>query len=179
MTYAIEMFFNEEMEKKLFHYVERIAEENLSRKFLDYRARPHVALAGFNDVDEKECIERLKEFAGNHCKLPAYIGSLGMFTDTKTIFASPIMTESMYQLQRELHECFRGFDTKGYEWYLPERWVPHCTLALMREESNEEFYKACDLLLREFEKVNGNFESIGLVKITPFAEEIFVAKFKG
>ena len=29
MQYAIELFFNEEMEKKLFHYAQRIAEEML------------------------------------------------------------------------------------------------------------------------------------------------------
>ena len=39
------------------------------------------------DVDEQKCIERLAEFAQSHKQLPAYIGSVGMFTDTKTIFA--------------------------------------------------------------------------------------------
>ena len=179
MTYAIELFFNKEMENKLFHYVERIAEEKISSRFLEYKARPHVALAGFNDVDEKECIEKLKEFAKKQNAIPAYIGSLGVFTDTKTIFASPIMTDELHRIHRELHECLCGFDTKGYEWYFPDRWVPHCTLALMRDEGDESFYKACDLVLREFEKVNGVFDSIGLVKITPYAEEVFVVELMG
>ena len=179
MTYAIELFFNEEMEKKLFYYIERLAKEKISTTFFDYKARPHVALAGFKDVDEKECIEKLKEFAKNHKSIPAYIGSLGMFPDTKTIFASPIMTDSIYQMHRELHESFCGFDSKGYEWYYPGRWVPHSTLAMMGGESDDAFYKACDLMIREFEKVNGVFESIGLVKITPYAEEIFVIDLIG
>ena len=43
-------------------------------------------------------------------QMPAYIASVGMFTDTKTIFASPTMNDEMYQFQRELHECLHNFD---------------------------------------------------------------------
>ena len=179
MQYAIELFFDEEMEKKLFHYAERIAEEKLSTKYLEWKTKPHITLACFNDVDEKECARRLKLFAQKQQILPAHIGSLGMFPDTKTIFASPIMTSSMYRMQRELHECLHGFDTRGWEWYLPDRWVPHCGIALMKEDAEESFYKACDLVLREFEKINGTFSAIGLVKISFPVEEIFVADLKG
>ena len=139
MQYAIELFFNEEMEKKLFDYAHRIAQQGLSTKYLEWKTRPHITLACFNDVDEKECVKRLKEFAKGRNTLPAYIGSVGMFTDTKTIFASPIMTSWMYELQREVHECMSCFDTAGWEWYLPDRWVPHCGIALMSEDDNEAY----------------------------------------
>ena len=49
----------------------------------------------------------------------------------------------------------------------------------MSEDDEESYYKACDLVLREFEKVNGVFASIGLVNISFPVEEIFVAEFKG
>ena len=130
-------------------------------------------------MDEEECIERLKLFVKKQRTLPAYIGSLGMFTDTKTIFASPIMTSSMYQIQRELHECLSDFDTRGWEWYMPDRWVPHCGIALMKEDTEEAYYKACDLVLREFKKINGIFEKIGLVKVSFPVEEIFMAELEG
>ena len=48
----------------------------------------HLTLACFNDVDEEKCIELLKSFAQTHRKMPAYIASVGMFNDTKTIFVS-------------------------------------------------------------------------------------------
>ena len=179
MQYAIELYFNEEIEKKLYRYAEKIAEEKLSTKYLEWKTRPHITLACFNDVDEKKCIERLKLFAEKQKALPAYIGSVGMFPDTKTIFASPIMTGSMYRFQREIHECLCDFDTRGCEWYLPDYWVPHCTLALMSEDDEKSYYKACDLVLREFEKINGKFASVGLVKISFPLEEIFTVELKG
>lgn len=178
MKYAIELFFNEELEKRLLYYSQRIADEKLSTKYFEWKTRPHITLGCFNDVDEKACIEKMKLFAQKQTAFPAYIGSLGMFTDTKTIFASPIMTGSMYQMHRELHEHLRGFDTRGWEWYLPDRWVPHCQIALMKEDDEESYYKACDLVLREFEKVYGVFASIGLVKISFPVEEIFVTELK-
>ena len=176
MQYAIELFFNEEMEQNLLHYAKRISEENLSTNWLEWKTRPHITLACFKDVDEEKCTALLKEFAQKHQSFPAYIGSVGMFTDTKTIFASPIMTSALYDIQRELHECMSDFDAHAYPWYLPGRWVPHCGLAMMSEDEPEAFYKACDLVLREFRKHSGTFSEIGLVKVSFPVEDICTVK---
>lgn len=173
MQYAIELYFDEETEKSLFQLAQRVADENLSTKFLEWKTRPHLTLACFNDVNEQKCIEQLKLFAQSHPTVPAYIGSIGMFNDTKTIFASPIMNKSMYQLQAELHESLKEHDTTGWEWYCPDRWVPHCTLALTGEDDSSVFYRASELLLREFKKTSGEFVAIGLVKITFPVKEIY------
>lgn len=173
MQYAIELYYDKETENKLFELAKKIADEGISTKFLEWKTRPHLTLACYNDVDETECIEKLKGFAENHKAAPAYLGSIGMFNDTKTIFVSPVMNSSMYQLQRELHETLSGFDAKGWEWYCPDMWVPHCTIALTREDNDEAFFQASDLLLHDFKKMSGKFVSIGLVKVTFPVEEIF------
>ena len=64
------------------------------------------------------------------------------------------------------------FDTTGWEWYCPNSWMPHCTVALTKDDEEEVFYKASDLILREFKKLVGEFVSIGLVKISFPVEEI-------
>ncbi len=173
MQYAIELFFDKEMEEKIYSLAKRVAEEKLSTKYLEWKTRPHITLGCFNDVDEEKCIEQLKLFAQTHKQMPAYLGSVGMFNDTRAIFASPVMTESMYEFQRELHKYMQGFDTTGWEWYLPNRWVPHCTLAMTQEDDEEVFFKASELILREFDKLGGKFVSIGLIKITSPVEEIY------
>lgn len=172
MQYAIELYFDEETEKKLLRLAQRVADENLSTKFLEWKTRPHITLACFNNVDEVKCTELLKAFASDHNVMPAYIGSVGMFNDTKTIFVSPIMNKSMYQFHGELHAAFKDFDSAGWDWYCPDRWVPHCTMALTKEDADEVFYKASDLILHESEKIAGEFTTIGLTKITFPVEEI-------
>ena len=178
MKYAIELYFDKETEQKLNQLSQKIADAKISTKFLEWKTRPHLTLACYNDVDENRCIESLKDFAQSHKRMPAYIGSVGMFNDTKTIFVSPIMNSAMYQFQRELFESLTEFDTKGWEWYHPDRWVPHCTIALTGEDNEEAFFQASDLLLREFRKISGKFVEIGLVKITVPVEELYTVDLK-
>ncbi len=178
MQYAIELYFDKEVEHCIYELAKKVAAEKISTKFLEWKTRPHLTLACFNDVEEAECVEKIKIFASNHRAMPANIGSIGMFNDTKTIFVSPVMNSGMYQFQRELHACLSGFDVKGWEWYCPDEWVPHCTIALTRGDNNDAFFKASELLLREFRKMSGKFVSIGLVKITFPVEEIFTTDLK-
>lgn len=176
MQYAIELYFDKATEDIIFSLAQKIADANISTKFLEWKTRPHLTLGCFNDVDEEKCMEKLKAFVDTHKIMPAYIGSVGMFNDTKTIFLSPIMNRSMYQFQGELHEYFEELDTRGWEWYCPEKWVPHCTVALTGEDSDQAFFDACNLILHEFRKIAGEFVSIGLVKITCPVEEIGVVE---
>lgn len=177
MQYAIEMYFDEKTEVRLWDLARGVADSGISYGFIKWKSRPHITLACFSDVDEELCAVKLRAFAEKHDRIPAYIGSVGMFTDTGVVFASPIMTGAMYDLQRELHECMSGFDTKGWEWYLPNRWVPHCGLAMTQDDPRESFFRASDLILHEFEKLAGEYVSVGLVKITCPVQELRTFRF--
>ena len=176
MKYAIEMFYDEETEEKLYSLARKVADANLSTKFLEWKTRPHVTLACFNDVDEEKCIEKLRDFAKCHKAVPANLDSIGMFNDTRVIFISPTMNRAMYNLHEELHKCMEEFDKEGWHWYCPDDWVPHCAMVLAGEDDEEIFYKASDLILREFRKMYGQFTKLGLVRITFPVEEIFTVE---
>lgn len=178
MKYAIELFYDEVTERKLYELAQKVAEANLSTKYLEWKTRPHVTLACFNDVDEEKCIEKLKEFAKTHKAAPANLESIGMFNDTKVVFISPTMNRFMFELHEELHTCMQDFDTTGWNWYCPDDWVPHCAIVLAGEDDDEIFYKSSDLILREFQKIFGQFTRVGLVKITFPVEEIYIAELE-
>lgn len=175
MKYAIEAYFDRNTEAALAHLAGRVAEEGISTKFLEWKSRPHITLACYNDIDEVDCIPKLKAFAAAKGKLPIAFHSVGMFTDTGTIFASPVGNGALFALQRELHAVLCGYDATGWEWYLPDRWTPHCTLALTGEDGKEAFYRASGLILREFRKMQGAIVSAGLVRISFPVEEIYTA----
>ena len=178
MTYAIEMYFDKETEDKIMSLSNKIADSSLSTKFLEWKTRPHVTLAVFNDVDENKCIDLMKQFVKGKKAIPAFLSGVGMFTDTKVIYLNPSMKKCMYELHAELHEIFKDFDVKGWEWYQPDGWVPHCTIALNSEDKEEVFYKTSELVLREFKKMSGEYTGIGLVKITFPVEEIATVYFE-
>ena len=178
MTYAIEMYFDKETEEKIMSLAHKIADNELSTKFLEWKTRPHVTLAVFNDVDENKCVELLKEFVKGKKTIYAFLSGVGMFNETKTVFLNPSMKRSMYQLHTELYEAFKEFDTQGWEWYLPDALVPHCTVALNSEDEEDAFYKTSELVLREFKKMEGKYTALGLVKITFPVEEIETVYFE-
>ena len=177
MTYAIEMYFDKETESKIMNLAQKVADAKLSTKFLEWKTRPHITMAVFNDVDENKCIDLLKEFVKDVKSIPAFLDSVAMFNDTKTVFLNPTMTKNMYQLHASLHEKLKEFDTQGWEWYLPDGWVPHCAVALNGEDEEDAFYKTSELILREFKKTEGKYVSLGLVKITFPVEEIATIPF--
>ena len=53
-----------------------------------------------------------------------------------------------------------------------------CTVALTSEDEDSVFYKASDLILHEFEKLEGLCSSVGLVKITFPVEELVTFDFQ-
>ncbi len=178
MVYAIEMYFDKETEEKIMSLAHKIADSKLSTKYLEWKTRPHVTLAVFNDVDEGKCIDLMKEFVKGRKAIPAFLSAVGMFNDTKVVYLNPSMKKSMYQMHTELYEAIKDFDFKGWEWYQPDGWVPHCTIALSSEDEDDIFYKTSELVLREFEKMSGKYTAIGLVKITFPVEEIATVDFE-
>ena len=178
MTYAIEMYFDKETEEKIMSLAKKVADAGLSTKYLEWKTRPHITLAVFNDVGEDRCTELLERFAKAHKAIPAFWESVGMFNETKTIFLSPIMTRSIYDLHSELYALINEFDSTGWEWYQPDVWVPHCTVALTSEDEEKIFYQASNLILREFKKLEGLYSSFGLVKITFPVEELVTFDFQ-
>ena len=86
MKYAVELYFDEDTEEKIFALARKIAEAGISTKFLDWKTRPHLTLGCFNDVEEEKCIQKIQAFTDSHKVIQAYIRSVGMFNDTKTIF---------------------------------------------------------------------------------------------
>lgn len=45
MQYAVELYFDKETENKLMDLAQRLADEKLSTKFLEWKTRPHLTLA--------------------------------------------------------------------------------------------------------------------------------------
>ena len=101
-------------------------------------------------------------FAQKQQTLPAYIGSLGMFTDTKTIFFSYYDKLHVSDSKKYIIVCviLTHEDGNGICQIVGFR-IVDCSDERGRRRI---LYKACDLVLREFEKINGKFASIGLVK---------------
>ena len=54
--------------------------------------------------------------------------------------------------------------------------VPHCTVAMTKDEPEKAFFDASDFVLHKFKKIQGMFKSIGLVKVTFPVEELYTVE---
>ena len=179
MMYAIEMYFDKETEEKIMRLAQKIADAGLSTKYLEWKTRPHVTLAVYNDIDVDRCAQLLEKFANDHKAFPAFFDAVGMFNYTKTIFLSPIMTRSLYELHSDLYALMQEFEASAWEWYKqPDCWVPHCTVALTSEDEENVFYEASKLVLHEYKKLEVVYTSVSLVKISFPVEELKTFDFR-
>ena len=178
MIYAIEMYFDKATEEKIMDIARKVADAGISTKYLEWKTRPHITLGVFNDVHENRCTKLLERFAAKHKPVKAHLHSVAAWSDTKVVYLNPHMTRWLYELHDEVYELMKEFDTRGWEQYMPENWDAHCTVALTSEDGEEAFYKANDLILREFTKIDGMYTSVGLVRITFPVDKLTTFDFK-
>ena len=71
MRYAIEMYFDKETEEKIMRLAQKIADAGLSTKYLEWKTRPHVTLAVYNDIDVDRCAQLLQKWHSLHSLMPS------------------------------------------------------------------------------------------------------------
>lgn len=55
MKYAIELYFDKDTEENIIKLAEGIAKEGINKKYLEWKTRPHITIAIFNDIDIEKC----------------------------------------------------------------------------------------------------------------------------
>lgn len=104
------------------------------------RHRPHVSLTVTESLDHGELAPVRDAVAGH---LPSVLlNLLGTFPGSEGIlFLAPVVTDDLLALHTRLQNALAGQRVTQWPYYLPGRWVPHCTLAqgLSRDEIAQAF----------------------------------------
>ena len=93
------------------------------------RHRPHVSLAVAEDMSPAHAdvaAEPLREATD----LALRLGSVAVFPGRQgVLYLSVVPTMRLLRLHREIHARLLGAGVETLRHYLPDAWVPHCTLA--------------------------------------------------
>jgi 2'-5' RNA ligase len=128
MRYAIELMLDDPPTRVLRSVKRRLA-ATLDVPAPPVSADPHVTLGVCDTLDVERCQAVLADLALEP-PLPCRFDSLGIFAANPTVlFAAPVVTAELLALHATFHERFRPIATGQSAFYLPGRWVPHCTLA--------------------------------------------------
>lgn len=168
MPYAIEMFFDEELDATIRSVWNKLAERKLAPYLAGCGSRPHVSLAVYDDLDVPTAEDRLKSFAASLAPFSMMMWNLGIFSSPPVVFYAPQVTQGLLALHSKFHDHFQGLGQGPAEYYLPGRWVPHCALAVRVEPSR--LPRVVDTCRKECPPVSGEVREIGIVRFLPVVQ---------
>ena len=120
--------------------IERTATLSGNSYMLDINIPPHVTLGCFLSDEQSDLLEKVESFVKSVTPFEVTFHSIGAF-EPYVLFASPVKDERLTQLNALLHESLlNSYEPAENANYLPDRWMPHCSLAVRLDA--EQFAKA-------------------------------------
>ena len=166
MGYAVELYFNPELEAALRQLRQRLSEAGVSSALDELGDRPHVSLAVLHDVDVEACSAMLDQFARATPAFPVSLASIGVFPSSEgVVFLAPVMTETLWQVHRDCHSRLAGIKARPSDLYLHNRWVAHSTQAIHVPAA--EMGRAVETYLAHFRPLTGVLTEVGLIEFRP------------
>ncbi|EEL50952.1 MULTISPECIES: 2'-5' RNA ligase family protein [Bacillus cereus group] len=124
---------------------------------------PHITLADYHTLDLKTYGEKLEKFTENIECFPVEFASVGTFPTNGTIFLAPTITGRLLELHQSFHNHFKDFHDHPHSYYVPEKWVPHCTIANRLEQ--EQFVRVMETVYKNFSAQKATIESLKLIRV--------------
>jgi 2'-5' RNA ligase len=129
-------------------------------------SRPHISLAVYHDLDADAFVPRLEALFKHAAPIELEFHSIGLFPGKPPIFyIAPSFTDSLRELHHSFHEAMEAFYPQEVLYYLPNHWVPHCTVAIDGERRDAG--RILTELLDWFKPFSFRIESAGLIKFYP------------
>jgi 2'-5' RNA ligase len=127
--------------------------------------RPHITLAVYevNRIDPYEA--KLSPVASALDPFPVLLESLGVFPEHGVVFLAPRMSQRLFSLHRTVIEAFLTLNDSDRsllvgDFLLPDRWVPHVTLA--GSLTRPQVLKGLAICLQQWAPIQGYATGIGM-----------------
>ena len=128
MAFSIELHFDEKSNSIIRSMWKKLSEANISDYMDKYGVFPHISLAVFDDIDIQSVEKLIEKVIKNESTFTLKMSSLGIFPSNQNIlFLSPVPSERLINLHTKLHFAIKDIES-NWDYYLPNQWVPHCTL---------------------------------------------------
>ncbi|MDH4203171.1 MAG: 2'-5' RNA ligase family protein [Phycisphaerae bacterium] len=170
MPYAVVLHFSDELEKKVLALWQKLADTKLTSSLLDFGiSRPHISLASFEKADVNILLKYVENLAKSTPSFSLNFDSVGSFpTDEKVVYLAPNRSDGFISIHREFHKSIQNTDLSCNEYYLPGKWLPHCTVAYRVEDLN--FKKAIEYCQETGHQFHGNVTGVGVLEYWPIKE---------
>jgi 2'-5' RNA ligase len=172
MPYVVQAYFDAHTEAAIRAINKRLADDDVAPYVFRAGHRPHISLAIYEEIDVAACRQQLAALAQTTPPIPVTLSHFGIFVEPKSVvFAAPTVTSPLLQLH---HQAFQALESLGREprpYYLPEHWVPHCTIAFF-DEVSARIPEAVAIVQTLSLPLEAQLQEIGLIQARP-VEDLF------
>lgn len=172
--YWIVALFDEQTEQSIANIWKELSDNEISFYGEEYKdGRPHLTLGSYEELDKDEYMRLLEKFYSDKSSFDITFNTIGSFLNYNTLFLSPTMTKELMEFQNQHHEYFKKFSDAANAYYLPDQWIPHCTLA--NKLSDEKLSEAFHFCLRRHQTLHGKITEIALIELASEKDGIIEA----
>lgn len=137
MGYVLELQFDSPSEAFVKNSMQRIKDMGLPSNFLEKSITPHLTLLSSETMLSDECINDLDKLLGKRDSFSLQAVSLGTFANEQgVLFLGVTVTRKLLDFHRSVYSCVSQHEHQLHPYYIPDRWIPHVTVAsqLKREQ---------------------------------------------
>jgi 2'-5' RNA ligase len=168
LAYAIELFFDAATDAAVRAVWRELGHKGVPVPAIGSDARPHVTLAVYGRLDAALAAERLGVYAARVDPFRMTLAFLGLFPPSEheaVVFAGPTVTADLLAAHARVGTLLDGVASSPHPYYLPGRWVPHCTLTQhCPPDRVGEVIEICRALPLP---LDGRIEAIGVIETRP------------
>jgi 2'-5' RNA ligase superfamily len=126
-------------------------------------ARPHITIGSYYELNKEEYINLFDKFYKDKPRIDISFNTIGSFMNYKTLFLSPTMTRELMNFHSDHHAYFQQFNGKANTYYLPDNWIPHCTL--VNKVSDDKLTEAFSYCLKNHQTINGRIVEVAIIEL--------------
>lgn len=124
---------------------------------------PHITLASYGEININEFIDEINSFYDDKKGFEIIFNSIGSFLNSGTLFLSPVVNSQLLEFHTHHHKYFQKYNDNPNSLYLPDKWLPHCTLAnRLTPEKLSEAFMYC---LQRNDSINGIIKEIAVIEM--------------
>ena len=167
-TYAVVLYFDAATNDTLKKVIKNIAAISKNRYMIDVKIPPHITIGSFFSDGHADLLAVLDKFANTIESFEVKFNGIRAF-EPKVLFLSPVKDTHLKQLNILLHETLlKDYPPADNENYIPEKWIPHCALAVRLDEA--QFQKAKSIAEKTELPAVAKVQKIALARCNPYKE---------
>lgn len=163
--YGLIAIFDETTEQIIKDIWKELKERSISFYAYEVEDRiPHITLAGYNDLNPSYFTKQMDVFYEGKQAIDITFNTIGSFLNSGALFLSPTVTTELIEFHSNHHKIFEQFNDDPNSLYLPNRWIPHCTIA--NRLSPEKLSKAFDYCSKRNATIAGQIKEVALIDVS-------------